>query len=97
MIVVFVGILAILFLYFRNILVVVNFLFLAGIVTFIIGVFLMTRISQPGVRRLGLYARYPNNPPIDNKQRSVKTGLLIIAAGVIMMLMSVVIWEISNM
>lgn len=87
------GIVTFLSLYFRNILVVVNFLFVAGIVTLIAGLFIASKISHFGVRRLGLQVVYPNNPPFDNARRGMKTGLLIIAAGVVMMLISVIIWE----
>ena len=83
-------------LYFRNILIVVNFLFIAGIVIIIAGFFIASRISHFGVRRAALYAIYPNNPPFDNARRSMKTGLLIIAVGAVMILLSVIIWEFSK-
>jgi len=89
----FVGIVTILFLYFRSILIVVNSFFIAGIVTVIVGAFIACKIPHFGIRRPALYVFYPNNPPLDNRGRSVKIGLLIIAAGVAMMLTSVMIWQ----
>jgi hypothetical protein len=91
-----VGIMIILSIHFRNILITVNFLFIAGIVAFVAGAFIACKVPHFGVRRLGLQAVYPNNPPFDNARRSVKTGLLIIAAGVVMMLVSIMIWESSQ-
>lgn len=92
-----VGILAFLFMYFQDLLIVVDALFIAGVAISIAGAFVASRSSRYAVRRTSLYAFYPKlKEQLGDKRRRLKTGLFMIAVGVILMLMSIVIWEISK-
>lgn len=92
-----VGILAFLFMYFQDPLIVVEALFIAGVAISIAGAFVASGSSRYAVRRASLYAFHPKlKEQLGDKRRQLKAGLFMIAVGVILMLMSITLWEISK-
>lgn len=92
---IFIAIVMILWVRSQSILAVMNFLFIVGIATIIAGAFIACKIPNFAIRRSGLQAAYPNNPPF-NVKRSIKVGLLIIAIGIAIMSTSIFVWEIFS-